>query len=287
MMLKHFENLSNNYLELLNDKEDFNIIINVSESTNTKTFQAHLAILNIGPFIFELTHIAYEFLLEYMAKDLENYLIETKSSWLHLHFSRIYNISFQNNKFYELQTWCNNNIVKHPDKFFNSENFTILKENALGIVQNSDLLLDIKNWTNENFLALKNTLKNCLSHIHYFQISVDDINDNIQPYQQILEKNLWNDISIKFMSQNRQISSIILPPHIILILTLPTRITEQFSLIISEIHVAEIASWVDRKDNAYSVTNNLYKFKLLLCITRDGFTYISFWKYVISKHILL
>ena len=45
MTLKHFENLSNNYLELLNDKEDFNVIINVGESTNTKSFQAHSAIL--------------------------------------------------------------------------------------------------------------------------------------------------------------------------------------------------------------------------------------------------
>ncbi|RIA99848.1 hypothetical protein C2G38_2237220, partial [Gigaspora rosea] len=41
---------------------------------------------------------------------------------------------------------------------------------------------------------------------------------------------------------------------------------------------AEIASWVDRKDNTYSVTNNPYKFKLILRGTRDGFTANSFWR---------
>ncbi|RIB16434.1 hypothetical protein C2G38_2189955 [Gigaspora rosea] len=36
--IKFFEKLSNSYFELLNDEEDFNIIINVGESPNTKIF---------------------------------------------------------------------------------------------------------------------------------------------------------------------------------------------------------------------------------------------------------
>ncbi|KAF0520767.1 BTB-domain-containing protein [Gigaspora margarita] len=45
-MYKNFsENLSNNYIGLHNDKEDYNVIIKVGKSTNTKKFQVHSAIL--------------------------------------------------------------------------------------------------------------------------------------------------------------------------------------------------------------------------------------------------
>ncbi|RIB00056.1 hypothetical protein C2G38_1358562, partial [Gigaspora rosea] len=229
------------------------------------------------------------------------YLIESKSSWLRLHFSRVYQKSFQNDKLHEFQKWCNDNIVKYPDKFFDSEDFTSIKENALvsiikrddlqmkeaniwkhvikwGIAQNSDLASDLKNWTNENFLTLKNILKNCLPHIRYFQMSAEDIIDNVRPYQQILEKDLWDDISIKLMLPSRQVASIIFPPRTILTPKLPTRMTEPFSLIINESHAAEIASWVDKKDNTYPIINNPYEFKLLLRGTRDGFTADSFWR---------
>ncbi|RIB13297.1 hypothetical protein C2G38_2198268 [Gigaspora rosea] len=44
MVLKFFEKLSNSYLEF-NDEEDFNIIIDVGESPNTKIFRAHSIVL--------------------------------------------------------------------------------------------------------------------------------------------------------------------------------------------------------------------------------------------------
>ncbi|RIB13858.1 hypothetical protein C2G38_2097366, partial [Gigaspora rosea] len=79
------------------------------------------------------------------------------------------------------------------------------------------------------------------------------------------------------MSPNRQVSSTILPPRKILTTTLLTRNTEPFSIVINEAHVAEIASWIDKKENTYSLINNPYEFKLLLRGTRDGFTANSFW----------
>ncbi|RIB28884.1 hypothetical protein C2G38_1336271 [Gigaspora rosea] len=59
MAIKFFEKLSNNYLELLDDKEDFNIVINVGESPNAKIFQAHSAILKYRSLYFcnELSNI--------------------------------------------------------------------------------------------------------------------------------------------------------------------------------------------------------------------------------------
>ncbi|RIB10963.1 hypothetical protein C2G38_2204753 [Gigaspora rosea] len=252
---KFFENLSDNYLKLLNYEEDFNVAINVGESPNTKTFRAHSTILkyrslyfnnelantckdencikiinlnhiSIQQFeiiiryiyggvvtlekldallIFDLMLITHELLFDVLTKFLELYLIKTNTSWLRLNFTRIYEKSFQNNKFLELQKWYNNIVTKYPNKVFDSENFTFLQENALislighedlqmeevkiwnyiikwGIAQDPNLSFDPSNWTKENFLSLNTILKNCLPLIRYFQMSNDDIIEHVQPY---------------------------------------------------------------------------------------------------------
>ncbi|RIB21825.1 hypothetical protein C2G38_1058394 [Gigaspora rosea] len=244
--------------------------------------------------------IACEFLFEELAKRFEAYLIETKASWLRLHFSEVFQKSFQNNKFQELQNWCNDIIVKHPEKFFESEGFTLIQENALisvikrddlqmkeakiwkhviewGIVQNPEIPSDPKIWSNDNFLTMMTTLQNCLPHIRYFQISSDDVIDQLLPYRRMLDDNLWDDIFKKHLSPSKQVSSVILPPRIVLTQNLPPRTSKPFSKIINEAHAAEITSWIDKKADSYSAINYPYEFKFLLRGTRDGFTPASFW----------
>ncbi|RIB18873.1 hypothetical protein C2G38_2183421 [Gigaspora rosea] len=348
MATKFFEELSNNYLELLSGGEEFNVAINIGEFPNTKTFRAHSVILrhrslyfrnklentvkdennikiinlnhisiqkfeNIikyiyggvillekldASLIFELMLIAHELLFEELTKYLESYLIETKASWLRLHFIRIYEKSFQNHKLLELQNWCNNNVVKYPHKVFDSENFTSLQENALvslikrddlqmeevkiwnyvikwGIAQNPSLPSEPSNWSQKNNLTIKATLKNCLPYIRYFQMSDSEIVKYIQPYKEILEKNLWEDILNRLNNPNQIISSTIFPPRAILKQNLSP---SAFSTVINEEHAAEIASWIDKKANIYSVRNNPYEFKLLIRGSIDGFTSKTFWK---------
>ncbi|RIB15708.1 hypothetical protein C2G38_2191864 [Gigaspora rosea] len=52
MTLDHLKKLSTNFLELLDDKEDFNIIINVGEAPNTKIFRAHSNVLRYRSLYF-------------------------------------------------------------------------------------------------------------------------------------------------------------------------------------------------------------------------------------------
>ncbi|RIB26221.1 hypothetical protein C2G38_304894 [Gigaspora rosea] len=52
MELKFFETLSNNYLELLDDKEEFNIVINVGESPKAKNISSTFSNFKIQIFIF-------------------------------------------------------------------------------------------------------------------------------------------------------------------------------------------------------------------------------------------
>ncbi|RIB05254.1 hypothetical protein C2G38_614012 [Gigaspora rosea] len=244
--------------------------------------------------------VACELILEELVKYLEIFLIESNAHWLRLNFVRIHQKSFQNDKLLKLQEWCNDILVKYPNKIFESEEFTSLQENALvslikrddlqmeevkiwnyiikwGIAQNSELSSNPEDLSNENFLALKSTLKNCLPLVRYFQMPGGDIYDHIQPYQQILEKNLWEDLVKRHMTPDRPISSVVLPPRVILTQELPHRSTEPFSNVINEEHAAEIASWIDKKADTYSMTNNPYEFKLLFRGSRDGFTRDSFW----------
>ncbi|RIB24467.1 hypothetical protein C2G38_668602 [Gigaspora rosea] len=191
------------------------------------------------PFIFNLMLVAHELFLEEMTKFIEKHLIEEKTHWLRSQFTRIHQKSFQNNQFQNLQEWCNDYLVKYANQLFDAtENFKSLQENALvslikrddlqmeevkiwniiikwGIAQNPNLSSSgPEKWTNENFLALKNALQNCLPHIRYFQMSGDDIIDNVEPYHKILDKNLWDDIMKRAVNPNRPVSSIIHPPRI-------------------------------------------------------------------------
>ncbi|RIB22677.1 hypothetical protein C2G38_2173374 [Gigaspora rosea] len=139
--------------------------------------------------------------------------------------------------------------------FFESEYFISTQENAL----------------------ISTALENYLPHIRYFQIPSGDVLDHLQPYQQMLDKNLWDDIIKRFLSPDRPVLSVILPPHVVLKQILPPRTNEPFSKIINEAHAAEITSWIDKKADAYSAINNPYEFKLFLRGTRDGFIPASFW----------
>ncbi|CAG8526088.1 14351_t:CDS:1, partial [Acaulospora colombiana] len=46
---------------------------------------------------------------------------------------------------------------------------------------------------------------------------------------------------------------------------------------INEEHVAEISSWINRKETTYSEIDIPYKFKLILRGSRDGFNPQTFW----------
>ncbi|RHZ70815.1 hypothetical protein Glove_266g26 [Diversispora epigaea] len=348
MSLKFFDKLSQNLIELLNDKDDYNVIIEVENKE--KSFTAHSNVLkfrssyfrkeleNIQPnennikiiikssisaqifnvvlryiyggivdlencetrFIYDLMLAADEFELEELTNKLETLLIETKGSWLRTHFSFIYHFIFKRNDFKKLKIFCNDIVVKYPKLIFDADDFTSLEESALvsllkrndlqieevkiwdyvikwGITQASIPSINLKDWTKENFFKLKTTLQQCLPHIRYFHLTSIEVVDKIEPYRKILDKQLWKDINQHLLIPERPVKSIILPPRLVLITELPPRAEQSFSTIISEEHAAEISTWIDRRETAYTLTNIPYKFELILRGTQDGFAPQTFW----------
>ncbi|RHZ83859.1 hypothetical protein Glove_87g99 [Diversispora epigaea] len=360
MIFKFFDKLSQDFSELLSDKKEYNVVIEVDKEENMKSFNAHSVVLryrssyfdkelenvttnknhiktiikpNVPAQIFEIilkyiyggivnientnTKTIYELMvsaneleLKELSIKLENYLIESKASWLKTHFSLVYRSIFDSNEFKGLKKFYNDIIVKYPNLIFESEDFTSLQETALvsilarddlkveeikiwdcvikwGIAQNPTLSADSKEWSNENFEALKITLQQCLPLIRYFHIPGENIWKKMNPYKKILEEQLWDDIIQHSISPNEPITSFVLPARIISNPELPSRAistpefssreNEPFSTIINNDHVAELSSWVDRKPTNYSLANIPYEFQLILRGSRDGFHPKTFW----------
>ncbi|RHZ83743.1 hypothetical protein Glove_87g202 [Diversispora epigaea] len=350
MAFKFFDKLSQDFSELLNDKKEYNVVIEVDKEENMKSFTTHSVVLryrlpyfdkelenattnenhiktiikpNISAQIFEIilkyiyggivniedtdTKTIYELMvnaneleLKELSVKLENYLIESKASWLKTHFSFVYHSIFDSDKFKDLKKFYNDIIVKYPNLIFESEDFTSLQEKALisilerddlnveeikiwdyvikwGIAQNPTLPADSKEWTKGNFKALKITLQQCLPLIRYFHIPGEVIWKKMKPYKQIFEKQLWDDITQHFISPNEPITSLVLPARIVSNPELPSRVNEPFSTIINNEHVTELSSWIDRRSTIYSLANIPYEFQLILRGSRDGFHPKTFW----------
>ncbi|RHZ73542.1 hypothetical protein Glove_230g55 [Diversispora epigaea] len=344
MTFKFLDNLSQDFSELLNDKEECNVIIEVGQEQNKKTFTAHSAILryrspyfnnelkNIIPSddnikimtkpsisaqifdtilkyiyggiidtenmgtrtMYDLLVVANELEFEELFEKLENYLIESKASWLRTHFTFVYHSIFKHNKFQNLETFYNDIIIKHPNIIFDSAEFASLHKSALvsilkrddlqmkeseiwdylikwGTAQNPTLPKKLEEWSDENFMTLKTTLQQCLPLIRYFHIPNSDVMYKIKPYKKILDKQIWNDLNQHSILPDQPVESIILPPRLVLKQELPVRMIELFSIIINEEHASMISSWIDNRPTSYSSRNNPYEFQLILRGSKDGF----------------
>ncbi|RHZ85375.1 hypothetical protein Glove_66g131 [Diversispora epigaea] len=347
MSFKFFDKLSQDFLELLNDEKEYNVVIEVDKEGNKKSFTAHSVVIRYrSPYlykelenlptnknhiktiikpnisvqifeiilkyiyggivnieykdaktIYELMIIANEFEFKELSRKLEGYLIESKAYWLHTNFSLVYYSIFDDNVFKGLKRFYNDIIVKYPNSIFESKDFTSLQETALisilerddlkvkeikiwdyvikwGIAQNPTLPADLKEWSKENFEALKITLHQCLPLIRYFHIPDEDIFKKIKPYEKILEEQLWNDIIQHSIDSNKPINSLVLPARTFSNPVFPLR---TISNIISKEHVAELSSWIDQKSTIYSLSNIPYEFQLILRGSRDGFNSKTFW----------
>ncbi|RHZ75067.1 hypothetical protein Glove_217g27 [Diversispora epigaea] len=81
--------------------------------------------------MYDFMVVANKLEFEELSEKLENHFIESKASWLKTHFTFVYHSIFKNNKFQNLEKFCNDIIVKHPNIIFESAEFTSLHESAL------------------------------------------------------------------------------------------------------------------------------------------------------------
>ncbi|GES92257.1 BTB/POZ protein [Rhizophagus clarus] len=184
--------MAENFLQnLLDDKEFYDITIEVGKDPYIKIFRAHMVILyyrssylqriistnkkknngtlmpiklsNFSPEIFQIIlryiyvsgisleecntseifkilDAAGELSLQELVAYLQSFLIENKANWMEENFNFVYQTSFENNSFLELQKYCTDLISKKPAKIFKSPNyFSILENLLISLIQNDYL----------------------------------------------------------------------------------------------------------------------------------------------------
>ncbi|GET03252.1 kinase-like domain-containing protein [Rhizophagus clarus] len=174
--------------------------------------------------IIKILITSSELNLQELITHLQLFLIENKKNWMEQHFNLIYKTSFENNSFLELQNFCIELMSKEPEKIFNSIDFNSLSENCLisliqhnfqesviqvwehvlkwGIAQNPELPSDPSSYSKDDFNVIKNTLKNLIPFIKFFNLNHKEFLDKVYPYKKILPKDLRDNLIRHFINQS-------------------------------------------------------------------------------------
>jgi hypothetical protein len=164
--------------------------------------------------IIKILVAANELNIQELIAYIQTFLIKNKVTWMEQNFNLIYQTSFGNDSFLELQKYCNELISKKPDKIFNSLNFTSITKNLLvsliqsdnhqmreiqvwehvlkwGLAQNPELPSDLAEFSRENFSILKDTLQQCIPFIKFYNLTAREFSNSVLPYREILPEELF------------------------------------------------------------------------------------------------
>ncbi|GES83728.1 carbohydrate-binding module family 13 protein [Rhizophagus clarus] len=297
--------LSQNLLEILDDEEYYDITIEVGNDPhkNVGTL-AHIKLPNILPEIFQIILMyiysgklslneydildiikimvaANELNLQELIPHLQSFLIKNKTKWIEQNFNLIYQTSFKNDSFLELQKLCTDLISKQPEKVFNTSDFTSIPEKALisliqdnnnlqisevqvwehvlkwGIAQNPGLTSDPSSYSNHDFNILKNTLKQLVPLIKFTEFTPKEYLDKVYLYKKIIPKELNENLIKYFLDYNPHLNKKSEPQII-------------DSKIITQQQAELILKWIDRLEITDKLKNS-YNFNLIFRGSRDGF----------------
>ncbi|CAB4440702.1 unnamed protein product [Rhizophagus irregularis] len=297
-------------------------ILSTNKKKNDETL-THIKLPNISPEIFQiiLRYIyggnlslneydnsviiqtliaANELSLQELILYLQSFLIENKANWMEQNFNLMYQTSFENDTFSELQKYCTDLMTKEPIKIFNSLNFSSIPEKLLiTIIQNDNLQMseiqvwehilkwghaqhpelpsNVTNYSKDDFNALKSTLQQFIPFIKFYNLTSKEFMDKVLPYKKILPKELHKDLLKSFLSllePNSKLSNN-LKPHLTNLKTIDSKI-------ITAQHAELISKWINRLEITDELTSP-YEFKLLFRGSRDGFTQNKFHKICDNK----
>ncbi|UZO02678.1 uncharacterized protein OCT59_021157 [Rhizophagus irregularis] len=175
--------------------------------------------------IIKILVIANELNLQELIPYIESFLIKNRTNWLEQNFELIYQTSFENDSFLELQKYCTDLIYKEPEKRFNSPNFSTIPERLLitliqndnlqmkeiqvweyvikwGLAQNPGLPSDPTNFSKDDFNTLKNTLQQCIPFIRFHNLNSIEFSKKVLPYKKILSKESYKELLNHFLEND-------------------------------------------------------------------------------------
>src|SRR6266498_5428481 len=98
--------------------------------------------------IIKILFAASEPSLQELIPHLQSFLIKNKANWMEQNFNLIYQTSFENDSFLNLQKFCTELISKEPEKIFKSPDFTSISEKSLiSLIQHDNIQMsEVQIW---------------------------------------------------------------------------------------------------------------------------------------------
>ncbi|RIB15182.1 hypothetical protein C2G38_2193026 [Gigaspora rosea] len=252
-----------------------------------------------GTDILDLLVASDELLLDELIAHCQEHLIEEKANWLRLNFVQVLQTVIKLESCKKLQDHCLKSICQDPQPFFSSKNFSSLDRDILyGLLEREDLEVDeieiwenlikwgiaqnvnsndikipndVTKWTEEHFIALKNSVEQFIPLIRLFEISSKDFYYKVRPYKKILPKNIYEDLMSHYLAETEP-RTLILSPRMG-----RWRID---SVIMKPKHAVIIANCIKRIDGKLCISAMVpYEFILLYRGSLHGFNNSVFRSY--------
>jgi len=201
-------------------------------------------------------------------------------------------IIYQHETFKSLRDYCLDIISEEPKILFSSQKFPLMEKEVITMVlQRDDLNMeeidiwdsllrwlfvhylkinkDDSIWSSEDLSNVKQTIKEYIPLIRFYDISKEDFYLKVYPYKDLLPQDLLNDV---FRYHMIPYSTPVIP----MLNFKPSR-SRKFKSVLINYNVFKLfAKWIDKKNDDYTQQNVPYRFELLLRGTKDGFDAAKF-----------
>jgi hypothetical protein len=243
--------------------------------------------------LFNIMTASNELKLELLTELAESFLINGSNQLLRDDPIGILQIVSGHKIFDKIKEYYLETICFEPKILFNSNKFTqlpgflleiILRRNDLkldeieiwenlikwGLAQDQTINQEVSNWNQEDIHIFKKIIYKFVPLIRFYGISSKDYIIKVKPYEEILPKELKDDLFKYYM----------IPEYKPTLNNLKPRYSTIFvdSIIINQQHTILFANWIDQKGKNSSryIKTIPYEFNLLYRASRDGNTTATF-----------
>ncbi|GBC02966.1 hypothetical protein RclHR1_04900009 [Rhizophagus clarus] len=244
----------------------------------------------VGTELLDIMVASDELKLEQLTKLAEDFILENHHQFLRNDPVGTLQIVYYNKTLVNLQEFCLETICFEPKILFNSDKFInlpaplleiILKRDDLnlaeievwenlikwGLAQRQAHYQDVSKWTKEHFDHFQRILYKFIPLIRFYEISSDDYFNKVKSYEEILPKELRDDILKFHMVSGYKPTLDKFSPR-----------SPKYSLI-NQNHIVVFSNWIDKKGKITKYTKNIpYELNLLYRASRDGGTPETFHK---------
>ncbi|CAH1758304.1 2228_t:CDS:2 [Entrophospora sp. SA101] len=121
--------------------------------------------------LLDLLIVAEELVLSDLVDYIQDYIIHNEIEWLKLNLVRVLQTTLKHKSWHKLRAYCEETICE-------------------------DASSDVNEWSDEDVTNIKQSIKECLPHIRFFQISSANYYYKVRPYKRLLPTKLKEDLKM-------------------------------------------------------------------------------------------